>query len=163
MGRQTKITISDLAYIAGFLDGDGSIMVQIKNRKDTPRGWRLGFTIAFYQDTRHEEPLFWIQEALGAGYISHRNDNMTELRIEGYKQVEEILKKLAPYIKFKKQQVKIIFEILKIIKGKRLKEIKRNEKLRIINLISRKREESYQSGEKKNSKLKEKFRKFLEM
>ncbi len=163
MGRQTKITISDLAYIAGFLDGDGSIIVQIKNRKDTPRGWRLGFTIAFYQDIRHEEPLFWIQKVFGIGYISRRNDNMTELRIEGYKQVEKILRELEPYIKFKKQQVKIVLKILEIVRNKKLYEIKKSQRLKIIELISRKDKESYQSGWKKLSKLNEKFKKFLEM
>src|SRR5581483_1704560 len=50
------------AYIAGFLDGDGSIMLQIKKRSDTGRGLRFMATICFYQDTRHEKPLFWIRE-----------------------------------------------------------------------------------------------------
>jgi hypothetical protein len=31
VGSRSKIT---LAYIAGFLDGDGSLMLQIKKRKD---------------------------------------------------------------------------------------------------------------------------------
>lgn len=162
MGRQTKIKTSDWAYIAGFLDGDGSIMVQIKNRKDTQRGWRLSFTVSFYQDTRHEKPLFWIQKKLGIGYISHRNDNMTELRVEGHKQTERILRKLQPYIRFKKKQAEITLEILRIIKDKKLKELKRNDRLKIINLILKKRKESYQSGEKKLLKLKEKFKKFLD-
>ena len=42
MGSRSKI---NLAYIAGFLDGDGSLMLQIKKRKDGKlkrrfmRGW----------------------------------------------------------------------------------------------------------------------------
>jgi hypothetical protein len=61
---------SDLAYIAGFLDGDGSLMFQIKKRHDTKRGWRFMSTICFYQDTRHEKPFFWFRKKLGIGYIS---------------------------------------------------------------------------------------------
>ena len=60
MGRQ--ISQTDLAYITGFLDGDGSIIVQIKKAADRTIGWRLMFTICFYQDTRHEKPLFWIKK-----------------------------------------------------------------------------------------------------
>src|SRR3989344_7045295 len=66
------------AYIAGFLDGDGSIMLQVKKRGDTKRGRRFMATICFYQDTRHEKPLYWIRKVLGIGYISKRNDSITE-------------------------------------------------------------------------------------
>ena len=67
-------------------------------------------TICFYQDTRHEEPLHWIHEMLGIGYVSKRNDGMSELRINGYKQVARILKNLLPYIKFKKKQAHALLE-----------------------------------------------------
>ncbi len=65
-------------------------------------------TICFYQDTRHEKPLFWIRGQLGIGYISRRNDGITELRINGYKQVSDILKELSPFIRFKKKQADAI-------------------------------------------------------
>jgi len=50
----------DLAYIAGFLDGDGSLMLQIKKRTDGKNKIRFMATICFYQDTRHCKDLFWI-------------------------------------------------------------------------------------------------------
>jgi hypothetical protein len=53
---------SDIAYIAGFLDGDGSIMLQIKKRNDTKRGFRFMATICLYQDSRHEKPLYWMRK-----------------------------------------------------------------------------------------------------
>jgi hypothetical protein len=61
-------------------------------------------TICFYQDTRHAKSLSWIQEVLGIGYLSVRNDGMSELRINGYKQVRDILTLLTPFIRFKKLQ-----------------------------------------------------------
>ena len=67
---------TDSAYIAGFLDGDGSLMFQVKSRADTKRGVRFMATICLYQDTRHEKPLHWIRERLGIGYIFRRNDGM---------------------------------------------------------------------------------------
>ena len=69
------------AYIAGFLDGDGSLMLQLKLRSDSNQGVRFMATICFYQDTRHEHPLLWMQEILECGYLSRRRDGMTELEI----------------------------------------------------------------------------------
>ena len=54
----------NLAYIAGFLDGDGSLMLQLKSRSDTTRGVRFMATICLYQDTRHAAPLLWMQKVL---------------------------------------------------------------------------------------------------
>ena len=79
-------------------------------------------TICLYQDTRHEKTLLWIQKKFGIGYISRRNDNITELRINGYKQVEKILKLLKPYIKFKKIQADLILKSAKILQKKKISE-----------------------------------------
>ena len=105
MGSQSKI---DLSYIAGFLDGDGSLMLQIKKRKDARLKRRFMATICFYQDSRHEKSLNWIKKVLGIGFISRRNDGITELRINGFKQTKEILKKLMPFIRFKRKQAKAL-------------------------------------------------------
>jgi len=164
VGRQTKIQKTDLAYIAGFLDGDGSIIVQIKNRKDTSRGWRLMFTICFYQDTRHEKPLLWIQKKLGIGYISRRNDGITELRINGYEKTGKILKQLYPYVKFKKKQTDCVLKILKLLKCKKsLFELTKKERIKIANAILQIRQENYQSGSKRMDKLKLDLKKIIEI
>ena len=118
MGSQTKATKTDLAYIAGFLDGDGSLMIQIKKRKDTRNGKRFMLTICFYQDRRHEKPLLWIRKKLGIGYISRRNDGITELRINGYRTVVRILKMLKPYIKFKIKQADIMIKCGQLLERK---------------------------------------------
>ena len=116
MGSRSKI---DLAYIAGFLDGDGSLMLQIKKRKDGKLKRRFMCTICFYQDSRHEKSLFWIKKILKIGFISRRNDGMTELRINGYKQVKDILQSLIPFIKFKKEQARALFEASTILSSKK--------------------------------------------
>lgn len=161
MGRQTKIQKTDLAYIAGFLDGDGSIMVQVKNRRGTLKGWRIMFTICFYQDTRHESPLFWIRKKLGIGYISRRKDGITELRVNGYERVEKILKDLKDYVKFKKQQVAIFLRILKLIGRRNFTQLKRSKRLEIADMIYDSRKLTYQSGWKKFAKSRKELRKIL--
>ncbi len=107
------------AYIAGFFDGDGSLMAQVKNRRDTPTGWRIMFTICLYQDSRHKEPLQWMQKVLGSGYLHDRRDGITEYRINGYSAVRKILINIQPYVRFKKKQVNYALKILEVIEGKK--------------------------------------------
>ena len=126
MGSQT--TKEEYAYIAGFLDGDGSLMFQIKKRNDTSRKWRFMTTICLYQDTRHEDPLYWIKVKLGIGYISHRNDGITELRINGFKQTQKILNELLPYLRFKKIQAKAICRACKILSEKSMSMLCKKDK-----------------------------------
>lgn len=117
MGSQPNKSAS-LAYIAGFLDGDGSLMIQIKKRGDSKKGIRLMLTICFYQDTRHEAPLMWIRKVLGIGYFSRRRDGMSELRINGHAQVERILSLLLPFIRFKKKQANAIIAASRLLQSK---------------------------------------------
>ncbi len=139
-----------LAYIAGFLDGDGSIMLQIKKRKDgNTSKVRFMTTICFYQDTRHEKTLYWIREFLKIGYICRRNDGMTELRINGYKQVQDILERLSPYIKFKKIQVKALQNACKVLLKTKLKLLKKTELVALVDLILVIQNENYVTKRKK--------------
>lgn len=146
MGSRSKIA---LAYIAGFLDGDGSLMLQVKKRSDQKGRIRLMATICFYQDSRHEEHLFWIKNLLGIGYISRRNDGMTELRINGYKQVKNILTQLSPFIRFKKQQALALISALKIISKQRLKNLEKSEISQIIEHILTIQKHNYVTKKKK--------------
>ena len=107
-------------------------------------------TICFYQDTRHEENLYWIQRILGIGYISRRNDGMTELRINGYEQVKRILENLKPFIRFKKIQAKALFEASSILSSVSYRKISRKQLVQLIDLILVIQNENYATKRKKN-------------
>lgn len=139
-----------LAYIAGFLDGDGSLMLQIKKRKDGALKRRFMPTICFYQDTRHEKPLTWIREILGTGYISRRNDGMTELRINGYAQVRDILKTLLPYIRFKKIQATALCSACEILSNAKRRRLTNKQLLVLVNLILVIQKENYATKKKRS-------------
>lgn len=104
------------AYIAGFLDGDGSIRVQLQPRKKT---FRVRTIISFAQKWGKEKEIKWIRRNLGIGYLYQRNDRITELKIEGHKKVKKILTDLQPYILFKKKQVVIMLKILELLESKK--------------------------------------------
>ena len=146
MGSRSKINLS---YIAGFLDGDGSLMLQIKKRKDGKLKRRFMCTICFYQDSRHEKSLYWIRKILGIGYISRRNDGMTELRINGFKQVEEILHDLIPFIRFKKEQARALYNAANLLNQKDSRLLSKKDLLKLANFIITIQKNNYITKKKK--------------
>src|SRR3989339_447496 len=79
------------AYIAGFLDGDGSIMFQLIERKGYIYGYQIRASVCFYQKTNHKDGLIWLKKQIGFGYIRDRNDGVSDYTIVGYDKVEEFL------------------------------------------------------------------------
>src|SRR3989344_6145225 len=124
-------------------------MLQIKKRKDGTLKRRFMATICFYQDSRHEKDLYWIRGILEIGYISRRNDGMTELRINGYKQVKEILQNLLPFIKFKKDQAKALYNATNLLLNVKLKSLSKNNLLELANYITIIQENNYITRKKK--------------
>ena len=157
MGSRSKIIkkvakATDRAYIAGFLDGDGSLMLQLKKRKDGILKFRFMATICFYQDTRHEKTLYWIKEVLNIGYISRRNDGMTELRINGFKQVRDILIKLEPLIRFKKLQSIALLKACKILSRTKFKMLTKQKLIKLVDYVLVIHKENYVTKKKKTRK-----------
>ena len=101
-----------LAYIAGFLDGDGSIFFQIVPRKDYIQKFQIRSSIAFYQKTECVEILDWLKEIFKCGYIRHRKTGVSDYTIVESKEVRRILELLKPYVRLKKKQVVLGLEIL---------------------------------------------------
>ena len=159
MGSRSKIEKKiELAYIAGFLDGDGSLMLQLKKRSDSKRAIRFMVTICFYQDTRHEKTLYWIKKVLGIGYISRRNDGMTELRINGYKQIRNILTSLLPYIRFKKLQTRALIKACEILSETKFQKLTQKQLIKLVDLILAIQSKNYVT---KRKKTKSELRKIL--
>ena len=145
MGSRLSV---DRAYIAGFLDGDGSLMLQIKKRSDSKIGVRFMTTICLYQDTRHEKPLTWMRDVLGIGYVTKRNDGISELRINGYKQVHKILSELAPYIRFKHVQAQALLEACEILKETTISTMTKRQQKQLVDLLLVIQNENYTSPRK---------------
>jgi len=124
-------------------------MLQIKKRKDGKLKRRFMCTICFYQDSRHEKSLYWIRKILGIGYISRRNDGMTELRINGFKQVEEILHDLIPFIRFKKEQARALYNAANLLNQKDSRLLSKKDLLKLANFIITIQKNNYITQKKK--------------
>ena len=74
--------VSTASYIAGFLDGDGSIHFQLVKQKEYRFGFYIRATVSFSQSTSARRGLEQIQTLLGGGgYIRDRGTGMSDLVI----------------------------------------------------------------------------------
>ena len=96
---------STRAYIAGFLDGDGSIHLQLVRRHDYVYGYQIRASVCFYQSTRGRAGLEWLKEQLGCGSIRDRAGAMSDYTIVGWSAVIRVLELVQPFVIFKREQV----------------------------------------------------------
>jgi intein-encoded DNA endonuclease-like protein len=117
----TKLTAEELAYIAGFLDGDGSIFAQIVKGKQYRYGFTVRFSIAFFQKKKRFWFILWLKAKLTVGYTRLRSDLMGEYVITGLDDVEQIITLLLPYLKIKKEVGDLVLKAIslkRIVKSK---------------------------------------------
>ena len=114
----SSIDQTTLAYIAGFLDGDGSVFFQIVPRSDYRNRFEVRASIAFYQKTENVEILHWLKKQFGVGYIRHRKTGISDYTVVGHAEARRILQMLQPYVRLKKRQVVLGLEVLDKLQSK---------------------------------------------
>ena len=110
--------VSTASYIAGFLDGDGSIHFQLVRQKEYRFGFYIRASISFSQSTSARHGLERIQSMLGGGgYLRDRGTGMSDLVITSRPIVVEILQDVEPYVIFKETHVRRALELLPLLRG----------------------------------------------
>lgn len=110
------ITDLKLAYLAGFIDGDGCINGQIIKSNDYKRKFKLQVSVVIFQKTSRRWFIDDLHKTIEMGYVRER-DGMLELAIRAQKDVELILTKLMPYLIMKKPQAELVLKILNLLKN----------------------------------------------
>lgn len=103
---------SQIAWLAGFIDGDGCINAQIVSRADYKLRYQVRVTLTLFQSTERHHILLYVKKILKSGVIRKRNDGMSEFCITGAKQLKEALLLLLPYLKLKRRQAILVLEII---------------------------------------------------
>ncbi len=105
-----------LVYIAGFLDGDGSIYVRAKPNSSYRFGYQIAPYVVFFQSVS-EANFPNLMEQIGYGKMRIRNDGMYEYTIGKNEELIEFLVKITPYLYLKKPQAELMLDILQTKKN----------------------------------------------
>ncbi len=121
------------SYIAGFLDGDGSIYVRAKPNISYKFGYQVVAYVAFFQSASCKSfPA--LCKKIGYGTIRLRKDGIFKFTISRQDEIVDFLKKVSSYLQLKQKQSKLFLEIL-ILKQKIKNKNDFNELLRRIDLF----------------------------
>ena len=103
------------AYIAGFVDGEGSFHVAVQRNPSTRMGWQLVPEFHVSQDAERPEVLHLIRERLDCGYVreNHRGTRDTTL-VYVVRRRDDLLTKIIPFFEREplmssKQQESVVF------------------------------------------------------
>ena len=109
-----QVSKEEKAYIAGFLDGDGSIHVRLKPNSTYRFKFQIAPAVVFYQSKKEKKYLRSLNSLIGMGYIRERNDGIIEYIIGDMKSIKILIKNLLPYIKLKHKQAELILKVLEL-------------------------------------------------
>ena len=156
-----KVSDTEAAFIAGFLEGDGCISAKIG---PTSGSYRVRLVISFTQLTKNKIVLEYIQKLIGGSIINYPSRNMSELTIFDRGKVFEVLNVIYPFLVSKKKQAEIGLEVIAVLnKSKRgalrnsndlLKAVKLAEDIRDLN--SNRKNKTVHTFDKVFARLKEK-------
>lgn len=105
------LTVNDLIYLAGFIDGDGAIIAQIVKRTDYKWRFQIRLTLQFTQKTTRLYFLNNLQKTIGVGYVRTR-DSVSDYVITEAKNVYDLLKLLQPFLRIKKKQASLVMKLI---------------------------------------------------
>ena len=107
-----RLSSTQRAYIAGFLDGDGSVYVRAKPNDTYRFGFQIAPAIVLFQSGKSGEMLKELQQILDLGYIRKRNDEILELTINKIAEIIEFIAIVKPYSIFKRKQLELLERII---------------------------------------------------
>jgi LAGLIDADG endonuclease len=93
------------SYLAGFLDGDGSIHFQLVRQKEYRFGFYIRSSMSLSQSTSARHGLEYLQHVIGGGYLRDRGTGMSDLVITSRPLLIELLDGVRPYVVFKRAHV----------------------------------------------------------
>ena len=126
-----RISSTQKSYLAGFLDGDGSIYVRLKPNKTYKYGFQVAPYIIFFQSSKERENFERLCSLIGFGYMRERKDGILEFTIGRKEDIYVFLSMVKPYVILKKQQVSLMEKILKFRETVK----NRNDFVRLMKLI----------------------------
>lgn len=137
------------AYIAGFLDGDGSIYVRLKPNSEYRFKFQVSPYVVFYQSEKGKSHLVWLCKKIAQGYLRTRKDGIVEYIIGDTRGIKMLLESIMPYLKLKKRQARLMLIILR--EKERIKTAK--DFVRLADLIDQFQKLNYSKKRTQDAKI----------
>ena len=102
------------SYLAGFLDGDGSIYVRLKPNATYRFGYQIAPYIVLFQSAKSRKEFEVLCSLIGFGYIRKRKDGVLEYTIGTREGIIKFLSIVKPYVILKRKQVDLMLKILDV-------------------------------------------------
>ncbi len=100
------------AYLAGFLDGDGSIYVQLKPNKTYKFGFQIAPYIVLFQSQKDQKNFEQLCSMINLGYMRVRKDGILEYIIGRRENIVKFVNLVEPYVVMKKLQIGLLKKII---------------------------------------------------
>lgn len=110
--KKFRLSETDRAYLAGFLDADGSIYVRAKPNPTYRFGYQIAPAIVFFQSAKARKSFEKMCALMPFGSLRERKDGVCEYTIRKLDDLEAMISLVEPYIRLKTGQVGLLKEIL---------------------------------------------------
>jgi len=116
--RINKIALNDLAYIAGFIDGEGSLGIRKRVKKNTGNSYHTAFLVIH---NTYEPTMKWLQALIGGSlrkipqYSKNKKVKHKDIFVLSIEPriLRVFLPRVLPYLKQKKEHAEILLIFLK--------------------------------------------------
>lgn len=100
------------AYLAGFLDGDGSIYVRLKPNKTYKFGFQIAPYIVLFQSQKDQKNFEQLCSVINLGHMRIRKDGILEYIIGKTDNIAKFIKLVEPHVIMKKSQLVLLRRIM---------------------------------------------------
>ena len=139
-----KLSTTQRAYIAGFLDGDGSVYVRVKPNDTYRYKFQIVGTIAFFQSAKSADTFTQFHQLLGVGTMRKRKDGILEITVCRTDDINAFVKSVGPYVRAKRKQIELLVKVLDLKRD--MRNVQDFEKL--MQLVDTYRELNYSKNRK---------------
>jgi hypothetical protein len=107
-----RISLNKIIYLAGFLDGDGSIYVRAKPNRTYRYGFQIAPCVALYQSAKNRLLFQEVCSMIGYGSMRERKDGIMEYTITKNDNILSFLKEIKSFAVLKRKQIDLMIRIL---------------------------------------------------
>ena len=142
-----RLTPTQRAYLAGFLDGDGSVYVRAKPNSSYRFGFQIAPYIVLFQSAKDKEKFKRVYELIQVGALRERKDGILEYVIQRAEAIQTFARLVRPYVLMKREQLMLLEQIIE----QKVKVENESDYKRLLDLVDKFRDLNYSKKRKRRT------------